>query len=110
MPRAIAPQMASKDRNEEYARLKAEFDTMQAEMDALGIGASSKKLEEFRLCYGSSGGSAKKAPNKQGATLPVKWRSLAGLLPGGGLKAGPPLDPPGHQSSPLFIRPGRCPV
>ena len=23
-----------------------------------------------------------------------KWRSLAGLLPGGGLKAGPPLDPP----------------
>ena len=47
MPRAIAPQMASKDRNEEYARLKAEFDTMQAEMDALGIGASSKKLEEF---------------------------------------------------------------
>ena len=38
MPRAIAPQMASKDRNEEYARLKAEFDTMQAEMYALGIG------------------------------------------------------------------------
>ena len=49
MPRAIAPQMASKDRNEEYARLKAEFDTMQAEMDALGIGASSKKLEEFEV-------------------------------------------------------------
>ena len=47
VPRAIAPPMASKDRNEEYARLKAEFDTMQAEMDALGIGASSKKLEEF---------------------------------------------------------------
>ena len=49
VPRAIAPQMASKDRNEEYARLKAEFDTMQAEMDALGIGASSKKLEEFEV-------------------------------------------------------------
>ena len=49
VPRAIAPPMASKDRNEEYARLKAEFDTMQAEMDALGIGASSKKLEEFEV-------------------------------------------------------------
>ena len=22
----------------------------------------------------------------------------------------PPWTPPGHQSSPLFIRPGRCPV
>ena len=41
--------MASNVRNEEYARLKAEFDTMQAEMDALGIRASSKKLEEFEV-------------------------------------------------------------
>ena len=49
VPRAIAPPMASNDRSEEYARLKAEFDTMQAEMDALGIGASSKKLEEFEV-------------------------------------------------------------
>ena len=47
VPRAIAPPMASNVRSEEYARLKAEFDTMQVEMDALGIGASSKKLEEF---------------------------------------------------------------
>ena len=47
MPRAIARQMAWDDRIDEYARLKAEFDTVQAEMDALGIGASSKKLEEF---------------------------------------------------------------
>ena len=39
--------MASNVRSEEYARQKAEFDTMQVEMDALGIGASSKKLEEF---------------------------------------------------------------
>ena len=39
--------MASNDRSDEYARLKAEFDTVQAEMDAMGIGASSKKLEEF---------------------------------------------------------------
>ena len=36
VPRAIAPPMASKDRNEEYARLKAEFDTMQAEMGVPG--------------------------------------------------------------------------
>ena len=47
VPRAIAPPMASNVRSEEYAQLKAEFDTMQVEMDALGIGASSKKLEEF---------------------------------------------------------------
>ena len=47
MPRAIAPPMASKDRSEEYVQQKAEFDTIQVEMDALGIGASSKKLEEF---------------------------------------------------------------
>ena len=47
VPRAIARQMASNDRSDEYARLKAEFDTVQAEMDAMGIGASSKKLEEF---------------------------------------------------------------
>ena len=31
---------------------------------------------------------------KQGSSASGKWRSLAGLLPGGGLKAGPPLDPP----------------
>ena len=34
MPRAIAPPMASNVRSEEYARQKAEFDTMQVEMDA----------------------------------------------------------------------------
>ena len=28
--------------------------------------------------------------NKQGNPVTGKWRSLAGLLPGGGLKAGPP--------------------
>ena len=33
VPRAIAPQMASNDRSDEYARLKAEFDT-----DASGDG------------------------------------------------------------------------
>ena len=33
VPRAIARQMASNDRSDEYARLKAEFDTVQAEMD-----------------------------------------------------------------------------
>ena len=44
--------------------------------------------------------------NKQGATLPVKWWSLAGLLPGGGLKAGPPLDPPPAINLPFSIRPG----
>ena len=39
--------------------------------------------------------------NKQGSTDSGKWRSLAGLLPGGGLK----WTPPGHQSS-LFHPPG----
>ena len=47
VPRAIAPPMASNVRSEEYARQKAEFDTMQVEMDALGIGASS--IEEFEV-------------------------------------------------------------
>jgi len=47
--------------------------------------------------------------NKQGATLPVKWRSLAGLLPGGGLKAGPPLDPPRPSIISPFHPPGQVP-
>ena len=47
---------------------------------------------------------------KQGATLPVKWRSLAGLLPGGGLKAGPPLDPPRPSIISLFQPPGVGPA
>ena len=44
--------------------------------------------------------------NKQGSTLSGKWRSLAGLLPGGGLKAGPPLDPPRPSIISLFHPPG----
>ena len=47
--------------------------------------------------------------NKQGATLPVKWRSLAGLLPGGGLKAAPPLDPPRPSIISPFHPPGQVP-
>jgi len=46
---------------------------------------------------------------KQGATLPVKWRSLAGLLPGGGLKAAPPLDPPRPSIISPFHPPGQVP-
>ena len=52
--------MASNVRSEEYAQLKAEFDTMQVEMDALGIGASSKKLEEFEDTLASSSSSETK--------------------------------------------------
>ena len=48
--------------------------------------------------------------DKQGSSASGKWRSLAGLLPGGGLKAGPPWTPPGHQSSPLFHPPGAGPA
>ena len=47
--------------------------------------------------------------DKQGATLPVKWRSLAGLLPGGGLKAAPPLDPPRPSIISPFHPPGQVP-
>ena len=40
VPRGIAPRMASDDRNAQYARLKAEFETLWFEMDALGISES----------------------------------------------------------------------
>ena len=45
--------------------------------------------------------------NKQGSTASGKWRSLAGLLPGGGLKAGPPLDPPRPSIFPFPSARGR---
>ena len=48
--------------------------------------------------------------NKQGSTLSGKWRSLAGLLPGGGLKAGPPTDPPRPSIISLFHSPGVGPA
>ena len=38
-----------------------------------------------------------------------KWRSLAGLLPGGGLKAAPPLDPPRPSIISPFHPPGQVP-
>ena len=47
-----------------------------------------------------------KQVNKQGSSAPGKWRSLAGLLPGGGLKAAPPLDPPRPSIISLFHPPG----
>ena len=53
---------------------------------------------------------SRKGGNKQGSTLSGKWRSLAGLLPGGGLKAGPPLDPPRPSIISLFHPPGVGPA
>ena len=63
VPRAIAPQMASNVRNEEYARLKAEFDTMQAEM---GCAATRTSLLHTSLLHCSRD------------SRPVRLRSVPG--------------------------------